>query len=456
MTPDDRVMLMSDAELSATGAQRLPQVSRIGADTTSQSEHESIGSTRSRGAWSLDGYVAALLLLLMSAPLPSISSITVGSALTVILLPLVSSAWHGRMSNWRVGLLFFLPLSLGAALSLFSLSFVPGRAFVGPLATDQVLILVNLGANCFALLWGAHRVGLSTSLLLRAISLVAFTPFSSYHSFSDLWKYGVAWAVPVLALLLLRRLGWLVSALVAVALAGLSLSADTRNTAGALALTGMLCVTAWCLRRWPNLGRRRPWVVLIAAGGLAVAVLQSTSSLAAAGVFGAEVQARELTQSAYGGVLGGRVEYGATFGLFGRSPLGLGLGITPSTEDLQSAKAGLAERGTPVDAPYIREQVLGLHMEVHSIAGDLWLQLGVAGIAVSLVSLYIFGRGLLLNLTSATVDVGGAAIFVFVQAVWDLLFSPLYANNATFGTAVGVGLWIGVLGARARMRQIVS
>jgi hypothetical protein len=79
---------------------------------------------------------------------------------------------------------------------------------------------------------------------------------------------------------------------------------------------------------------------------------------------------------------------------------------------------------------------------VHSVAGDLWVQFGIAGLLFASVMVIALARASLLNHESTSSGIKALCAFLFFQGVWDLLFSPLDGNFRNVGFATGVALFL--------------
>lgn len=377
-------------------------------------------------------------LLLMSVPIPTVQSLTVGSLLVLLLAPvLLTSPVSLRLARLQVGLLAVL-LGSGLLLAALSVAWHAGRTFDLAVAVPEALVAANLVANVIVVVWGTARLGLGATLCVRSVSAALAAFAMPPQNFADLWKYSAAWPLSLLVLVCLRQRRLWQQALVSFGLSAISLALDTRNTAGALALVGFMTLLKAAL---PGaMSRVKAWTVMVSSIVIGSGIVSATSALSSAGVFGQELQARVSSQVRTFGLLGGRLEYGATFGLFKASPQGLGLGVLPSTADVRAATDGLIAIKAPVLSDYFRNDVLGRVIEVHSIAGDVWLEFGFAGIGAVLAGSAILVAGAYRVLRTDAPLLAAAILFVIAQAMWDTGFSPLNSNNAQYGVAIGAGL----------------
>jgi hypothetical protein len=157
---------------------------------------------------------------------------------------------------------------------------------------------------------------------------------------------------------------------------------------------------------------------------------------------GEELQRTQLSQSSSGTPIPGRVEYGATFALMTHTPIGLGPGVVPSNGDITVGKSGLSAVGAATGGEYVNGQMFRKGFEVHSFAGDLWVQYGLAGLLFACVVLAALVRAIILTQKTASSAITALVAFLSFQAVWDLLFSPLYASFRSVGFAAGAAIFL--------------
>lgn len=393
-------------------------------------------------------WLARALLLLLALPLPGISSLSVGTALAIAVLPVISGAGLNRVAVVLCSLGFLCGLS---GMIFLVLGADDGRYFDNVGARTSFLLLVGLIVQIVAVSWSVRHVSLLEACVLYGGGSVLLAVMTSGISESA-WKYSLAFPASLLALAVIGRLSlpWVMAG--CVALAGLSLALATRNTAGAV----MVAAAAYVVyARSTSAGSVWKFVAgLIALLLFGVAVYDTVLAVASTGAFGEDLQRTVELQAESGAPIAGRVEYGATWALFLANPLGLGPGVVPSLTDVEIGKGGLAALGVGADDDYVNQNMFGQGVEVHSIAGDLWVQFGLAGV--------LFAAAIAATLINA-LRLGGVVLekrerlllcFVIFQASWDLLFSPLSTNYRTLGFAVGLCLAVYIANEAGNVSQV--
>lgn len=225
-----------------------------------------------------------------------------------------------------------------------------------------------------------------------------------------------------------------------VLLALFALTHDSRNSAGELLLTFVATSAAYILYRRP--GKRRGFLIVGLLAGGALAIASMVTQLALNGNLGEELQRVQVSQSQSGTPIPGRVEYGATFALMGHDPLGLGPGVMPSGADIGVGKSGLVAIGGSNSGEYVDGQMFANAFEVHSVAGDLWVEFGLAGLFLAGVILASLAQAVVLILKSAPSGATALYASVGIAGVWDLLFSPLSAAFRGVGLATGMAIFL--------------
>lgn len=294
----------------------------------------------------------------------------------------------------------------------------------GSLLVVQTWRAVGIALVLAALLWVRTVIGTRRLVFTFGLGALATLGLTGLN-FDNIWKFSLA--VPVTLILLSlpgvygRRTPQL---LIVLGLAAVSAFGDSRSSAGMLLIAAALTLfqprsgderPATPGRAWRMLGR----VALIGVGGyLAVqaAILE--------GVLGEAVRARTEMQIEQSGSLlvGGRPEMGAAVALISERPWGYGAGALASYREVVLGKSGMASLGYDPNNGYVENYMFGYGFEVHSLAGDLWLLYGFAGIALAVTILVacLFSVG-------TAMSVGGAstvAIFLALRLTWDFAFSP--------------------------------
>lgn len=298
----------------------------------------------------------------------------------------------------------------------------------------RTMLLLGTGAlGLLVLLWGRWKFGARYTLGVFAAGALVQAVITPSLWQDDPWKYALAWPVAVLLLTVTRRSGWLLL----VTLAGVSVVFDFRSFAAVCMLAAVLVV--W--RRKPNEGRQRTLRPLVVVAVLMVVGLQVGTWLALQGTLGYPIQFRtfEQTQGGQQSVLvGARPEWAATLGLMRERPVGYGPGVAPALDDVTAARSGLYSVGATTDGEYVDTYLFGGHIELHSVAADMWANFGPFGLALAalLGGWIVVGLGRCLSAGG----VRGWQVFVLLLGLWDLLFSPLGSNLMHVVAAAAVAL----------------
>jgi hypothetical protein len=366
----------------------------------------------------------AVLFLVALLPITAIGigPVSVGAMAAVLLIgpALIGSARHfrpGRVLRVAIAAVALSPLVAWIALR------DPSRSFTSDLAFRSVATFGVAGLTLLVLLWSRRKVGVRATLIAYAAGTAA-QAVSVPESWADQpWKYAFAWPVSVLVLGWMYRSSRSVQVCALLGLATYSVVADFRSFAGLCVLAALLIVHQPKAEMPDRRTSIRTGATLAVVG---IMLLQAGTWLAMNGHLGQSIQHRTISQTGNGDhsvLVGARPELGATLALMERSPIGMGLGVTPSTVDRASAEVGIQEFGSSGESEYVNEYVLGERVELHSITADLWLVLGPLGLLLALVvaANVIAGLGRLLYSRA----LHGALALVGVLALWDLLFSPL-------------------------------
>jgi hypothetical protein len=221
------------------------------------------------------------------------------------------------------------------------------------------------------------------------------------------------------------RRSTLASTLTLLALALFGAVNDARAYFGTMLLSTVILL--W--RSWT----RPDGVVRHRIRALALAILAAVGvywigqSVLVGGLLGSDLQQRTISQLDRGGnlLLGGRPEWSATISLASVSPLGFGLGATPTDAELVVAKQGLERAGIEASNGYVANFMFGNGIELHSIIADAWAWFGIPGLLLFLWITWI----LFSSLTKPGDDsVRPLAIVVSVRALFFLAFGPPAAN----------------------------
>jgi hypothetical protein len=390
---------------------------------------------------SIDTVVAGVIAVLLAVPSPISVSLSLGGAISLALGPVTFPAlW----SNARGRLLFIATLSLlpmGWLVAQPSLLQDNGRTFSFPIFLFQTAMPVGLIASAVGTYWCMTKLGLERFLLLSCAGLLAATLFD-YPS-QNPWKFGLALPISILAFLLIARNRLLLGLVVTPLLCAVSLIANFRSWPVILGLATVLVVFARSHRKPPSAWRLASYGLAAVTSGAVIAGLVVQASTA--GLLGDDLEQRTKRQlEASGGnlLLGGRPEWGAGYSLWRENPLGLGIGVSPSSDDFWYTIRNLPGTGQAAQeasdvAQMLKQGLVGFHSTIWSF-GCIY---GVAGVLFSILALVFFAQATLVTATSSgRPNVRAAVLLLMFSSSWDILFSP--TSTTLLGIALATALHV--------------
>jgi hypothetical protein len=381
----------------------------------------------------LERFVAYAATFLLALRL-NYDSIPLGYAVALAALPVTL----GTAARYRGARLIF-GLAAVATLSGYLLTHLiaePGAHTSTNTAALSGLRILMIGAGVLLLLWARSVVGSRALILTYAVGSFAALGVVGINPANE-WKF--SFAVPVTLLLLslplvYRRASVEMGVLVALGL--LSAVQDSRSAAAELLIAGALVITG--NRRESTRGNTLVVLVRLAlfvAGGYLV-----VQAALLHGDLGEQARARTIEQVQTSGsvLLGGRPELGATWALLSDQPWGYGIGVQATPTQIDTAKAGMAKVGYDPNNGYVDNYMFGNGFEVHSLAGDLWLLAGIAGLALAVATLVCVVWGMANQLSRGVAS--GAMIFLSVRLIWDFGFAPIASAMLTLMLCVALAL----------------
>lgn len=363
-------------------------------------------------------------------------SLTVGFVVALVLLPL----WVTVLRRYW-GATVFAALGLLAAVSGIWLREVTAvnheSSESGMIA--GVMMLIGIVTAVGVVLWARTIIPDWMVGALFGLAMLASATLGAETGNENPWKFGVGFPVMIIVLSLVSRPG--LRTLEAVALlvfAVVALGTDSRYRFATLMITAVLVF--W--QMLPQFRTRRASSLAMVAMVAVIAAI--TYNLATAlivdGYLGEQAQSRTIAQLEASGslLLGGRPEAAASIALFQSNPWGFGAGVQPNLADILVAKTGMASIGYQPNNGYVETYLFGGGFELHSVAGDLWSQYGIPGLAfvawIVVLVLHTLGQGL------STRTATSISMFLGISTLWNVLFSPIYGSLPTLVLTVGLGL----------------
>lgn len=388
--------------------------------------------------FSIDTIAAGIVAVLIAVPSPISANLSVGAALSLALTPVTLPAlWRSPRGRWLLTATLAL-VPMGWLVAQTSLLQDSGRTFSIQFFLYQAALPVGIFASVTGAYWCITRLGLQRFLLLAFAGLLAAAPLA--YRAENPWKYGLALPISMLVILLVAR-NRLLLGLVVTALAAVSIAADYRSWTAVLGITTAIVLLArrsWTLpsaSRVASLG-----LVTLTAVGLVAWLIVKAST---AGILGEYLEQRTNSQLAASNgnlLLGGRPEWGAAIALWRESPMGIGIGVTPSYNDywvairnMPLASQGLQEISTVANS-FKQGQV-----NFHSTFWTFWGVYGVAGAVFSILALVYFAHATMLAATRLGLpNVRAAVILLMLSSIWDILFSPQSAAQLAISLATAL------------------
>ena len=345
----------------------------------------------------------------------------VGALLAVVSLPL----WLRSLSRFRFAtpilLLMVVATASGLLLTLMNSS---DHDVIPSTLASRVSIVVGLALCTGALLWARSLVGAKATALAFSVGLVASVPFSSSIT-DNPWRFTYSIPITVLVLSIAWYIGrWWADVICLVGLALIGVVSDSRSNSAILFLTAVIILWQAISRTMFGRRRRAP-VSIVGLALLGVGVYFVAQAAILEGYFGQATEARSVAQVDQSGslLLGGRPEAAASLALINRYPWGLGSGIKATLPDVLSAKTAMSSIGYDPNNGYVERFMFGTGVEVHSVLGDLWIWLGLAGmlLAVGIAATVLYGLRVQLQASALS----GLMAFLALRYLWDLAFSPV-------------------------------
>lgn len=371
--------------------------------------------------------LAALVLVLIGVRIEFPLGLTAGYIIVIALSPV----WFPVLRHYRGGMTIFVTslVCLVSGLWLNELA-APTHSISRGETVGVIVSLLGILCCIGFVLWARQVLPDSYVALWFGVGLLASVTGTSSMYSDNPWRFGFSFAVTVIALALAHLVGrrW-IELVVIVVLTVVNMLTDARSAFATLFLTGIL--VAWQMRPQgakgrQSLRRKSGLGVIVGMGALAAVVFYLAQKAILAGYFGEATRARTVEQLNAAGslILGGRPELAATLGLMQHRPLGFGAGTMLNPDDLLAAKQGMASINYAPDNGYVEKYMFGGHIELHSVFGDLWAHFGIPGLLLAVVLLVLLVWGLAAAIAGNRAS--GVVVFLAVNAVWTILFGPLY------------------------------
>jgi hypothetical protein len=329
---------------------------------------------------------------------------------------------------------------VAAILPLASLALDSNRSFNLTLYTTSLLNLAQGLLIVGAVFSFLKELGFARTLVPLCLgAILNFSQLTEPEVLANPWKYYLAWPLTLLALTLFSKLAYPANIAPFAIAATISATFESRNSLGVATFCFLLCLLVGSKQALARLSPRKLGAILAASGVCILAAVPFFLAWVTSGGLGQDLQSRQLEQLEIG-FLGSRIESTVGFGLMAHSPLGIGSGVEPSQSDRQSGIDAFALLLNPTSNSlrYVESRVLGESVHLHSILFDFWAISSFVGLFFGVLVLHTIGKNLL---RVSSTGVIAPIAFLYVQAFWDLLFSPILVNLKYASIALAVALW---------------
>jgi hypothetical protein len=384
-------------------------------------------------------YTASVLVPVLAAFAAGVhyafaNGVTISLLVALVLAPV----WLTHLSRFR-GILQILLIGVLAIISGVVLTTLdPLRATeVRILLLPSSFQLLSIISSIGMLVWVRGHLGPHVTAIVYGLGLIVNVVVTTGVSQTNAFKF--SFSLPVVAVALgiagLSKRRW-AEVVWLVGLTGMMLVwADSRSMAAVLVMT--IVVVLWQRLSRPDASwRARPWTTSLLLALFGLAVFQAMQAIILEGVLGEAAKDRSQLQIDTAGsvVAGGRPEVGATIALLRLQPWGFGSGVLPTSSDVWIAKSGMHELNYDPNNGYVAHYMFASGFEVHSVLGDLWIRFGIFGalLALAIVGYCIYSAASRISTRSAS----ALLVFLTVNTVWDLMFTPLHTASNMFVLAV--------------------
>ena len=379
--------------------------------------------------------VALIAVVLIGLNIEIALGISTGTVAALVLLPV----WLGTLSrfSWATAIVWttILAVAFGWLLALFA---APDRGVSWSNAVSFSALVVTGVAALGVLLWSRTFLPTWVVALTFAVATLAGN-LPAVPTTANPWKYLIIIPVATAVLAVLaRKDAPVATTLWLLTLAGACVMVDLRSGMGVL----LLATVVYLWARRPTRKERRVGILSSVAvlALLTIGLYTLGSTLLVSGFLGEELQQRSTAQIEEGGslILGGRPEATATLALMASKPMGYGVGVQPSASDIWIAKEAMYTVGIESDNNYVDRYMFGGAFRLHSIIGEFWSNMGLAGVMAIGIVFAALVRCVVSTFASPRVP--GLIPFVTLLALWYLLFGTVRSNWLEVLFALGIAL----------------
>lgn len=346
--------------------------------------------------------------------------------------------WVTKQVKMETGRALLLGVGLALVNGAVLAAVAADEGRLSPTIAAETTIKFLLGVVCLgAVVWARDRYSDAMITCTLACTMLLSRLAAPESWATNPWKYAFGLPVALLALSFVRRRSTRTQVCVLLTLGLVGVAFDHRSFLGICWAGALLLLASAALRRGVSQRKVMSAAVLLSLiGALAYRLLEV---LILSGRLGAELARRSADQidAGTGLILGGRPELLATGYLFWRGPAGRGPGVLPAPVDVATVQDGIARAGGDPNLAFALNYMLGDGFHLHSLLGDLWVNFGIAGMALVGMCVAIVVRGLV-RAWSAPDERSALIFFLLIQAAWSLPFGTI--DTGWVPTALCVGL----------------
>ncbi|ABM08322.1 putative integral membrane protein [Paenarthrobacter aurescens TC1] len=359
----------------------------------------------------LDRYVALGVGATALLPLPGISVFT-GSALAFLIMFPVLAPIVRQTPGLKVFAILGMLVIIGASLA----NFVAGGSAGTVPSWDWLARPVSLLLSVAALAWSTQHLGLRNSILIAIPAPLVFDWIARSSQGND-WKYSLSLWVTVGALVAIHKwsFAWRLPVLTV-----LIIVSALNGTRGIIAML-VIAATVELLARGGRTRTRKTAMAVVGSGLAAIAAFQ----LAIVGALGSSIQQTMLMQTEYGPLSilrAARPESGGNLSLVFQDPWRFVISDSVTAEQAAIIRNSFSQVSRDPNSLYVSQNVLH-GAELHSIAADLWLHLGLFGLIAGFAAVVLFVVAAFRSVWIPS-NLTFVGLFVSLRAIWDLMFSP--------------------------------
>lgn len=408
--------------------------------THTRRETSSVRRPHPTGRPPADTLVAGVLALVIGVPSPISVSLSVGSLIALMLLPVtLHTLWGSRLGRWLLITTLGLVPS-GWLTAQASLLRDTGRTFDMKWFLYESAMPLGLAASIVGAHWCITKLGLERFLQLSLTGVLAAVPLIEHKYEDNLWKYSLAIPISILSMLFFAKGRLILALIVLPVLTLVSIAAEYRSWTVFLLLATMLTVL-------PGHRLTRPSALRLTLLGLTtitatIFISRLGIKMATDGTLGSNLRDRTFRQLELSNgnlLLAARPGWSAAINFWQRDPLGIGIGVAPSSKDYWLAVHSMPQGVSAQDPSFILYHFIQGKIEFHSLFWTYWGIYGIVGALFALLALFYCSYAMIVSAASTRkTHLRAAFILLMLSTAWDILFSPTSVALLSIGLATSI------------------